>query len=73
MQPRPMSFSDRQHFVQCLAEARNLSLACAEGERHDSGLRKQCEKLTLAIDGVIGELVGDESYLQVKEHPPRWG
>ena len=73
MNTRPMSFSDRQHFVQCLAETRNLSIACAMGERHDSDLRKRCEGLTLAIDAVVGELVGDESYLRVKDHPPRWG
>ena len=37
---RPFSFSDRQHFVQCLAIVRNLSIACALGERPDSDLRK---------------------------------
>jgi hypothetical protein len=74
MNTRPMSFSDRQHFVQCLAETRNLSLACASGERPDSELQKRCENLIGAIDGVVGELIGDESYLQVKEHPSRsWG
>jgi hypothetical protein len=69
-----MSLSDRQYFIQSMAECRNLSVACAAGEAHDSELRKRCEHLTLAIDGVVGELVGDESYLRVKEHPwKRWG
>jgi hypothetical protein len=49
----------------------NLSVACATGEHHDSELRKKCEKLYLAIDEVVGELVGDSSYLHVKEHPSR--
>ena len=69
--PRPMSFSDRQYFLQSLAECRNLSVACATGEHHDSELRKKCERLYLAIDEVVGELVGDSSYLHVKEHPSR--
>jgi hypothetical protein len=69
-----MSLSDRQYFIQSMAECRNLSVACAAGERHDSELRKRCEHLTLAIDGVVGELVGDESYLRVKDHPSKhWG
>jgi len=33
----------------------------------------KCEKLRLAIDSVVGELVGDEGYLKPKNHPPRWG
>jgi hypothetical protein len=73
MNTRPMSFSDRQFFLQSLAECRNLAIACEAGERHDSELRKRCERLTMAIDGVVGELVGDESYLRVKDHPSRWG
>ena len=66
-----MSFSDRHYFIQALAECRNLSVACATGERHDSDLRKKCEKLYLAIDEVVGELVGDSSYLRVKDYPSR--
>jgi hypothetical protein len=27
--PRPISFSDRQYFIQSLAEGRTLSVACA--------------------------------------------
>lgn len=69
--PRPMSFSDRQFFIQCLAETRNMSVACASGEHHDSDLRKKCEKLYLAIDEVVGELVGDSTYLHIKEHPTK--
>jgi len=65
-----MSFSDRQRFIQALAECRNLSVACASAEHHGSDLRKGCEKLYLAIDEVIGELVGDSSYLRIKNHPP---
>jgi len=74
MPTRPMSFSDRQFFIQCLAEARNLSVACESGEQHDSELRKKCEKLNLAIDAVVGELVGDEGYLRLKDISSRsWG
>jgi hypothetical protein len=62
-----MSFSDRQLFVQSLAVARNLSVECERGEHHESELRKACENLNLAIDGVVGELVGDASYLQIKD------
>jgi hypothetical protein len=69
--PRPMPFSDRQYILQSLAECRNLSVACATGERFDSELRKTCEKLYLAIDEVVGELVGDSSYLRVREWPGR--
>jgi hypothetical protein len=73
MNTRPMSFSDRQHFIQCLAETRNLSIACARGEHSDSELRRRCETLTAAIDGVVGELVGDESYLALKDPSRHWG
>ena len=43
------------------------------GELHNSELRKRCERLTLAIDSIVGELVGDESYLRVKDHPAALG
>lgn len=65
--PRPMGFSDRQLFVQSLAVARNLTVECERGEDHDSELRRACERLNLAIDVVVGELVGDSSYLHIKE------
>lgn len=64
---RPMSFSDRQFFIQSLAVARNLSVECANSERPDSELRKRCEELNAAVDGVVGELVGDASYLHLKD------
>jgi hypothetical protein len=67
----PMSFSDRQYFLRSLAESRNLSVACAAGEHHNSDLRKTCEALCLAIDEVVGQLVGDSSYLRVREWPGR--
>lgn len=67
--PRPMSFSDRQHFIQSLAECRNLSVACGQGEYRESLLRTRCEELIKAIDHVAGELVGDASYLRIKELP----
>jgi hypothetical protein len=63
---RPFSFSDRQHFVQCLAIVRNLSIACALGERPDSDLRKYCDALVSSIDDVMGELVGDKTYLHIE-------
>jgi hypothetical protein len=71
MQTRPMSFSDRQLFIQSLAESRNLATACRAGERDESELGRKCQKLTLAIDEVVGELVGDEAYL--RDHSKRWG
>jgi len=67
MRLHPMSFSDRQLFIQTLAQARNLAIECEHGESHASDLRKRCEELCTAIDGVVGELVGDASYLHVKE------
>jgi len=63
---RPFSFSDRQHFVQCLAIVRNLSIACALGERPESDLRKHCDALVSSIDDVMGELVGDKTYLHIE-------
>lgn len=62
---RPMSFSDRQQFVQALAVCRNLSVACGRGEYREALLRTRCEELIRAIDGVAGELVGDASYFKV--------
>ena len=67
MRPRPMSFSDRQYYLQVLAQARNLTIECERGEGHDSDLRKRCETLCMSIDGVVGELVGDATYLHVKD------
>jgi hypothetical protein len=64
---RPFSFSDRQHFVQCLAITRNLSIACGRGERPDSELRKSCDLLVSAVDDLMGELVGDAAYFHVHE------
>ena len=63
--PRPMSFSDRQHFIQSLAVCRNLSIVCESGEHHDSELRKRCEELIASVDGLAGELVGDASYFHI--------
>ena len=68
---RPMSFSDRQHYVSALAICRNLTVACESGEHHDSALRKRCEELLHAIDNVCGELVGDHAYLTLREGPSR--
>jgi len=68
---RPFSFSDRQHFVQCLAIARNLSIACGRGERPDSELRKRCDLLVSAVDDVMGELVGDAAYFHMHENSNR--
>ncbi|QIG47279.1 hypothetical protein G5V57_05765 [Nordella sp. HKS 07] len=64
---RPFSFSDRQHFVQCLAIVRNLSIACAMGERPDSELGKRCNMLVTSVDDVMGELVGDSAYFHVQD------
>jgi hypothetical protein len=62
---RPMSFSDRQHFIQSMAVCRNLTITCGQGEHRDSALRARCENLISAIDGIAGELVGDTSYFKV--------
>ncbi len=64
---RPFSFSDRQHFVQCLAIVRNLSIACALGERADSELGRRCHMLVTSVDDVMGELVGDSAYFHVQD------
>jgi hypothetical protein len=66
---RPFSFSDRQHFVQCLAVVRNLSVACARGEKPESELRKRCDMLVSSVDEVMGELVGDAAYFHIKDTP----
>ncbi len=63
---RPFSFSDRQHYVQCLAIVRNLSIACALGEKAESELRQRCDTLVASIDEVMGELVGDKTYLHIE-------
>jgi hypothetical protein len=68
---RPMSFSDRQHFIQTLAVCRNLSITCGQGEHRDSALQMRCKKLIDAIDGVAGELVGDANYFKVIDLQPR--
>ena len=62
---RPMSFSDRQHFIQSLAACRNLAVTCGRGEHRDSALHCRCKALIDAIDGVAGELVGDANYFKV--------
>jgi hypothetical protein len=64
---RPFSFSDRQHFVQCLAITRNLSIACSRGEQPDSELRKRCDMLVTAVDDLMGELVGDKAYFRIED------
>ncbi len=68
---RPFSFSDRQHFVQCLAITRNLAIACGRGERPNSELRKRCDMLLSAVDDLMGELVGDAAYFHVHENSNR--
>ena len=62
---RPMSFSDRQQFVQALAVCRNLAVACGRGEHRESLLQTRCLELVKSIDGVAGELVGDASYFKI--------
>lgn len=62
---RPMSFSDRQQFVQALAVCRNLAVACGQGEYRESLLQTRCLELIKSIDGVAGELVGDANYFKV--------
>jgi hypothetical protein len=64
---RPMSFSDRQQFVQALAVCRNLAVACGQGEYRESLILSRCHDLIKSIDGVAGELVGDSSYFQIVE------
>lgn len=68
---RPFSFSDRQHFVQCLAITRNLSIACGRGERPESELRKHCDALVVAVDNLMGELVGDSAYFHEQDSANR--
>jgi len=50
---------------------RNLSIACAMGERPESELRKGCDTLTASVDDVMGELVGDSAYLHIENGPNR--
>ena len=71
MRSRPMSFSDRQAYLQLLAQTRNFTIECERGEAHASDLRRRCETLCQAIDGVVGELVGDASYLRVQDMQQR--
>ncbi|MGE4249029.1 MAG: hypothetical protein AB7F09_06550 [Parvibaculaceae bacterium] len=63
----PMTFSERQHFIQILAQARNLSIACERSEPHGSPLRKRCEGIIRRVDDVAQELVGDAGYFHVIE------
>ncbi len=62
-----MSFSERQHFIQILAQARNLSIACERSDPHRSLLRRRCEDIIRRIDDVAQELVGDAGYFKVIE------
>lgn len=64
---RSMSFSERQYFIQTLAQARNLAIACERLEPHSSQLRRRCEDVIHRIDGVAHELVGDAGFLNVIE------
>jgi hypothetical protein len=68
---RPFSFSDRQHFVQCLAITRNLSIACGRGERPGSELSQRCDRLVTAVDDLMGELVGDSAYFHEQDNANR--
>jgi hypothetical protein len=36
------------------------------GERPESDLRKHCDALVSSIDDVMGELVGDKTYLHIE-------
>ncbi len=67
---RPMSFSDRQHFIQTLAVCRNLAITCGQGEHRDSALQYRCKELIDSIDDVAGELVGDSSYFKIVDVNP---
>jgi hypothetical protein len=63
----PMTFSERQQFIQTLAQARNLSIACKRSEPYSSPLRKRCEDIIRRIDDVAQELVGDAGFFKVIE------
>jgi hypothetical protein len=54
MRSRPMSFFDRQFYVQLLAQTRKLKIECDRGEGYASDLRKRCETLCQAIDAWWG-------------------
>ena len=64
--PRPM-VSDRQHFIQTLAQARNLAIDCGRAEQRDSPLRAHCERIIHRIDDVAEKLVDDAGYFKVIE------
>jgi hypothetical protein len=56
MRRRPMARTDRLLFLQTLDQANAFANACEEGELHASSLRKRCEELLIAIDGLRSEL-----------------
>ncbi|MFT3986287.1 hypothetical protein [Aestuariivirga sp.] len=68
----PMSFSDRQYFVDGLATVRNLASECGRGE-HPKGspLQDRCFALITAVDGVMAELLGDHSFSNVRAANPQ--
>jgi hypothetical protein len=62
---RPMSFSDRQHFIEALAQARNLGIACGRAETRESLLLIRCQALIRHIDAVREKLIDDAGYAQL--------
>ena len=59
---QPLSFSDRQRFIEALAQARNLGIACGRGETRESLLLNRCQALIRHIDTVREKLINDAGY-----------
>jgi|GEM_PF-2257296 len=68
----PMSFSDRQYFVDERATVRNLASECGKG-KHPKGspLQDRCIALITAVDGLMAELLGDHSFSNVRAASPQ--
>lgn len=63
----PMTFSERQRFIQTLAQARNPSIAFERSKPPSSSLQRRCEDIIRCIDDVAQELVGDAGLFKVIE------
>ena len=59
---QPLSFSDRQRFIETLAQARNLCIACGRADTRESLLLNCCHALIRSIDSVREKLIDDAGY-----------
>ena len=62
---QPLSSSDRQRFIEALAQARNLGIAWGRAETRESLMLNRCGALIRHIDAVQEKLIDDTGYAQL--------